>query len=183
MFSYSCQRKSIIGVSVLLIAWSIALPIGLVQALPISHQLPMGLAVEAATASVNACQKKGYAVTATITTKEGMQQVMLKGDGAAPHTIENSFNKAYTVISLGSVQKVASTSEIVKSMTPSPNPVGNWPMASSPLPGITFTAGGMAIKVGDEIIGGLGVSGAPGGNYDEECAQAGINKIRDRLTL
>src|SRR5437667_7394442 len=133
------------------------------NALPVSHTLPLDLSAEAAMEAVKSCQKQGYNVTATVVTKEGVRQVIMRGDGATPHTIENSFNKAYTAITLGPVQKVDSTSAIVKSMSPSPNPIGNWPMPPSSLPGVTFVPGGLSIKVGDELIGGLGVSGAPGG--------------------
>lgn len=51
----------------------------------------------------------------------------------------------------------------------------------TPLPNVTYAVGGMAIKVGGSTIGGLGVSGAPGGQFDEECARAAIAKIQDRM--
>lgn len=149
-------------VSVLLIAASSwLLPVD-AYALPVSHQLPMDLAVEAAIEAVKTCKKQGYYVTATTVTKEGLRQVVIRGDGAPPHTIENSYNKAYTIITLGPIQKVASTTEIVKSVGQPANPVGNWSIAPSPLPGISFSSGGVAVKVGNEIIAGLGVSGSPG---------------------
>lgn len=163
-----------------LVLWLIQTPA--VSALPITYQIPVNLATQSATEAVNLCQSKGYPVTATVVTKEGLKQVLIRGDGAPPHTIENSFNKAYTAISLGPIQHVNSTKDIVKAMIPSANPVGNWPLLASPLPGITFGSGGVAIKVGNEIIGGLGVSGAPNGMIDEECAQAGLTKISPGLT-
>lgn len=152
-----------------------------VIALPSYHVLPVNLALEAATEAVNACQKQGYGVTATVLTKEGLTQVVIRGDGAPPHTIENSFNKAYTIVTLGPLQKADTTSAVVKAMIPTPNPIGNWPLAPSPLPGVTFSSGAVAIKVGDEFIGGLGVSGAINGTIDEGCAQAGLAKIHNRL--
>jgi len=158
------------------------IPSPAVSALSITYQIPVSLATESAIEAVNLCQSKGYPVTATVVTKEGLKQVLIRGDGAPPHTIENSFNKAYTVITLGPIQHVNSSKDIVKAMIPSPNPVGNWPLLASPLPGITFSSGGVAIKVGNEIIGSLGVSGAPNGIIDEECAQAGLTKISPGLT-
>lgn len=151
-------------------------------ALPITYQLPVNLATEAVTEALKVCRRKGYPVTATVITQEGLKQVTIRGDGAPPHTLENSFNKAYTVISLGPIQHVSSTKDIIKAMIPSSNPVGNWPFAASPLPGITFSSGGIAIQVGDRVIGALGVSGALNGIIDEECAQAGLDQISHELT-
>jgi uncharacterized protein GlcG (DUF336 family) len=183
MFRDSLSQSSAYRASVLLIAaCSWLLPVGMVYALPVSHRLPVDLAVEAAMEAVKTCQKQGYDVTATVVTQEGLRQAVIRGDGASPHTIENSYNKAYTVITLGPVQKVSSTTEIAKAMSPPANPVGNWPIPPSPVTGLTFTSGGIAMKVGNELIAGLGVSGAPGGKFDEGCAQAGIRKISDRLS-
>lgn len=183
MSHYLLNRNSACGIGVLLItAFSWLLPVSPAYSLPVSYQMPVDMAVEAAMEAVKTCQKKGYDVTATVVTKEGLRQAVVRGDGATPHTIENSFNKAYTVITLGPVQKVNSTTEITKTMSPPPNPVGNWPMPSSPVAGLTFTSGGIGIRVGNELIAALGVSGAPGGNFDEGCAQAGIKKIQSRLS-
>jgi uncharacterized protein GlcG (DUF336 family) len=49
------------------------------------------------------------------------------------------------------------------------------------LPNITFTPGGVTIMAGEEPIGGIGVGGAPGGNFDDECARAALAKIKDRM--
>jgi len=49
------------------------------------------------------------------------------------------------------------------------------------LPNVTYAVGGVAIMAGGNIIGGIGVSGAPGGQFDEECARAGLAKIADRM--
>ena len=181
MLPYPSNRNRAFAFSTLAIGLSFLLPVEPVKSLPVSHFIPIDLAVQAATEAVKACQAKGYNVTATIVNKEGGRQVVIRGDGAPPHTLENSYNKAYTIITLGPVQKVLSTTEIVKAVSPPANPIGNWPLSPSPLPGITFSSGGIAIALGNEIIGGLGVAGSPGGLIDEDCAQAGLNKIRDRL--
>jgi uncharacterized protein GlcG (DUF336 family) len=49
------------------------------------------------------------------------------------------------------------------------------------LPHLLLLGGGIVIKVGDEVVGALAVSGAPGGDNDALCAKAGLDKIRDRL--
>lgn len=150
-------------------------------ALPKTYQLPAELAVEAALTAVQACQKDGYNVTATVVNAEGGVQTVIRGDGATPHTLDNSLNKAFTVITLGPIVKLDSTEAIAKKMTPTPLPVGALPLAPTPLQGISFSTGGIAIKAGDQLLGALGVSGSPGGNLDQACAIQGLDKIKSRL--
>lgn len=154
-----------------------------VLALTAFYQLPVNFAIEAATEAVESCQQDGYSVTATIVNREGLVQTVIRGDNATPHTLENSFYKAFTVITLGPIVSEDSTAEIAKKMTPAPLPIGNLPLAPHPLSGISFSTGGLAIKVGDQLLGAIGVSGAPGGNLDQDCAQKGLNKIRSSLIL
>ena len=141
--------------------------------------LPAAWSVEAANEAVQSCQVKGYNVSATIVGSDGLRQVVIRGDGASPHTIENSYNKAYTMITLGPIQKKETTGEIAAAMTRSPATSTTMPPAS--LPGLTFTPGGVAVKVDGQYIAGLGVSGAPDGNIDEGCARAGLAKIEAHL--
>lgn len=150
-------------------------------ALTAFYELPTNLAVEAAMEAVESCKKDGYNVTATVVNKEGNTQVVIRGDGATPHTLPNSFNKAFTVITLAPITKTNSTEEIAKKMTPAPLPVGSLPLASDPLKGLSFSTGGVAIKVGEQMVGAIGVSGAPGGGLDQACAIKGIEKIKSRL--
>jgi|JI8StandDraft_2_1071088.scaffolds.fasta_scaffold32332_2 uncharacterized protein GlcG (DUF336 family) len=151
------------------------------MALTALYQLPSNLATEAAIEAVESCKKDGYNVTATVVNFEGNTQVIIRGDGATPHTLPNSFNKAFTVITLAPITKVDSSEEIAKKMTPAPLPVGSLPLAPEPLKGISFSTGGVAIKVGDQIVGAIGVSGSPGGGLDQACAIRGIEKIKPRL--
>jgi len=141
--------------------------------------LPAAWSVEAAMAAVEDCRMKGQGVSATVVGADGIRQVVIRGDGASPHTVENSFNKGYTMITLGPIQKKDTTGEIAAAMTRSPATSTTMPAAS--LPGLTFTPGGVAVKVDGVIIAGLGVSGAPDGNIDEGCARTGLAKIEARL--
>lgn len=141
--------------------------------------LPAAWSVEAAMAAVDDCRTKGVNVSATVVGADGLRQVVIRGDGASPHTVENSYNKGYTIITLGPIQKKDSTGEIAAAMTRSPATSTTMPAAS--LPGLTFTPGGVAVKVDGAIIAGLGVSGAPDGNIDEGCARAGLARIEARL--
>lgn len=150
-------------------------------ALTTFYQLPTTLAVEAAMEAVQTCQQDGYNVTATVVNQDGLVQAVIRGDGATPHTIENSLYKAFTMITLGPITKQDSTGEIAKKMTPAPLPVGSVPLAPNPITGISFSTGGVAIKVADQLIAAIGVSGSPSGNVDEACAIKGIEKIKSRL--
>ncbi len=153
----------------------------LAWALPSYYQLPIDLAVEAGMTAVQTCQKDGYNVTATVVNRDGIVQSVVRGDNATPHTIENSLYKAYTVITLGPIFKADSTQAITQKMTPTPLPIGSVPLPPNPLYGINFSTGGVGIKVGDQLIGAIGVSGGPGGNFDQACAIKGIEKISPRL--
>lgn len=150
-------------------------------ALTTLYQLPMNLAAEAAMEAVESCRQNGYAVTATVVNREGLVQVVIRGDGATPHTIENSFYKAFTLITLGPITKQESTEAIARQMTPAALPVGSVPLAPNPITGISFSTGGVAIKVGDQLVAGIGVSGAPVGQLDQACALQGLEKINSRL--
>ena len=140
--------------------------------------LPAVWSVEGASAAVEACRLKGYYVSAAVVGADGLRQVVIRGDGATPHTIENSFNKAYTMITLGPIQKKDTTGEIQQAVT---RPAFSTSMPPSSLPGLTFVPGGIAVKVDGQVIAGLGVSGAPDGNIDEACARAGLAKIETHL--
>lgn len=147
------------------------------QGLVKTNRLSAALALEAVGEAVSACARKGYAVTAVVVTIDGTRQAVLRGDGAAVHTLDSAYAKAYTAASLVPVRKEKSTKELFERVSKNPSTttsLGN-------LPNITFTPGGLTIMVGEEPIGGLGVGGAPGGNFDDECGQAAIDKIKDRL--
>lgn len=141
-----------------------------------AKDLPMALAMEAAAEAVAACEKNNYRVTVTVLDRAGQTRVILKGDKATPHTLDSSRGKAYTVITLGPIFKMDTSGEIATRVRENPAVAG-----LSAIPGLVFLTGGVAIKSGDEIIAALGVGGAPGGNLDEVCAKAGIDKIKDRL--
>jgi uncharacterized protein GlcG (DUF336 family) len=133
--------------------------------------LTAALAVEAAQAAIAACKAQGYNVTVTIADRTGTPILLLVGDGAGGVTREVTRRKAYTA-----AQRKMTTGEYAKRF---PTPSGFDPgvydrdLAGGP--------GGVPIKVGDDTIGGIAAAGAPGGDLDEGCALAGLNKISDRL--
>jgi uncharacterized protein GlcG (DUF336 family) len=127
--------------------------------------------------SVANCAAKGYHVTAILVDLDGVRQAMLRGDGAPIHTLDNAYYKAYTVASLGLSRKEETTKAIADRIAKAPP--SNLPY--NPLPNVTFARGAIAIMAGGQTIGGLGVSGAPGGQFDEECAFTALAKVKDRL--
>ena len=142
------------------------------------RSLPLSVAVAAATEAISSCKANGYDVTATVVDVAGTPQVALRGDHATIHTRESSFRKAYTIITLGPIFHVDVTSELLATLTKFP-PLAAQSLASTS--NVTVLPGGVAFKVGDEIIGGIGVGGSPGGDKDEACAKAGVAKVRDLL--
>ena len=146
---------------------------GLVQIQKLSGALANELVGE----SVAQCVQNGYKVTAVVVDLDGVRQAMLRGDGAPIHTLDNAFYKAYSSASLTLARKEESTKVIADRMAKSPASS----VPQTPLPNVTYAQGGVAIMAGGTIIGGLGVSGAPGGQFDEVCARAALAKIADRM--
>lgn len=134
--------------------------------------LPSTAAAKAVQTAVQVCKIKGYNVSATVLNTEGSIIAVLRGDLATPHTVENSFNKAYTAITLGPNQKVDSTAKILDAMKGNKG-IGQWPLPPAPIKGITYFPGGIAIVVNGEYIASIGVAGAPLGSVDEDCALQG----------
>jgi uncharacterized protein GlcG (DUF336 family) len=140
--------------------------------------LPMSTAIIAAQTAVDTCKANGYDVTATIVDVSGTPQVVLRGDHAVIHTRDSSFRKAYTVVTMGPIFHVDTTSGFIGVLVKYP-PLVAQSLAATP--NVTALPGGVAFKVGDETIAGLGVGGSPGGDKDEVCAQAGVSKVAELL--
>jgi uncharacterized protein GlcG (DUF336 family) len=124
-----------------------------------------------ATTAVETCQAKGFRASATVVNRDGDTIVQLRGDGASPHTIENSRRKAYTANTFRT-----DTAAYAKRLNDG-DPVVRQQVT---LPGVIAISGGLPIKAGDEVVGGAAISGSPGGN-DEVCVQAGLDKAKDLL--
>ena len=141
-----------------------------------THRLSAALAAEAVTEAVVTCTKQGYHVTATVIDPDGAVQAMLRGDGAGIVAVKSSYDKAYTVIMLGTTNNLDSSGVIAQRIGPNP-PAGG----IAKFDHIALQPGAFRIKVGNEAIAAIGVGGAPGGDHDEDCAKAGIAKIADQL--
>ena len=151
--------------------------IAFAQGLVTTQKLSAPLANELVGESVAQCMAKGYTVTAVVVDLDGVRQAMLRGNGAPIHTLDNAFYKAYSAASLTLARKEDSTKVVADRMAKAaPTTV-----PQTPLPNVTYAVGGVTIMAGGNAIGGLGISGAPGGQFDEECARAALAKIADRM--
>jgi len=141
------------------------------------YSLPLALAVKAATKAIATCASNGYPVSAVVVDPSGVIKLQAKGDHSTILTTTSAFRKAYTVVTFGPIFKfdASSTFAALAAKNPSGRP------ALATLPDIALLPGGVAIKVGDEIVAALGVGGSPGGDKDEVCAQAGVEGIKDDI--
>ena len=136
--------------------------------LPRESVLPLSLAVKAAGAAVEQCTKDGYRVSVAVVDRAGVVRALLREDGAGPHTVDSSRKKAYTSASLK--RPTAELGELIAKM---PAVQALRDMNEN----ILVLGGGLPIEMSGEVVGGIGVGGAPGGHLDAACAQAGLESI------
>ena len=132
--------------------------------------LSAAVALTIAQTALESCTKQGYRVSVHVLGRNGEVIVAIRGDSAPPHTMENSQRKAYTARTF----RIPS-GEFAQRVKDNPN------ISAVHLSGIIAAQGALPIKTGDEVIGAVGVSGAPGGEKDEACAKAGLDKVADQL--
>jgi uncharacterized protein GlcG (DUF336 family) len=136
--------------------------------LPKESVLPLSLAGKAIQASLDACTKDGYKVSVSVVDRAGMLRAMARADGAGPHTVDSSRKKAYTAASLR-----RPTTELAELINKVPTLQALREINDQML----MLGGGLPIEIGGEIVGGIGVGGAPGAHLDDACAQAGLDAI------
>jgi uncharacterized protein GlcG (DUF336 family) len=130
-------------------------------------------ALKAAQAALAKCRADGFQVTVAVVDRAGITQVVLRDRFAGAHTTDFAVNKAWTAVSFRT-----NTTELEKATRP------GQPMAGiRNMPRFASVGGGMMIEGGGSLFGGIGVSGAPGGDADDACAKAGIKAISDDLEL
>jgi len=132
--------------------------------------LSLATAQTIAQTAYETCTSQGYRVSVTVVGRTGEVLVQLRGDNASPHTIENSFRKAYTSRTF----RIPS-GEMVKRLKDNPQ------LGAIHLTNVIAAQGALPIKIGEEVIGAAGVSGAPGGDKDEVCVQAALDNVADQL--
>jgi uncharacterized protein GlcG (DUF336 family) len=142
----------------------------LAQAPQVEKNISMGLSLAIIQGAIEQCTKDGYKVSVTIVDKSGNVAAQLRGDGTGPHTMEFSRLKAYTARTRN--QTSLQTMKLLE------DPANAF---IRQIPGVVGVGGGVPIRAGNEVIGGVGVSGAPGGEKDEVCANAGLAKVEAAL--
>ena len=150
---------------------SCGLSLAQAQAVRTEKNMSLELAAQIASATVAACSASGYNVSATVVDRAGEVRAVMRADNAGSHTLEASRLKAFTSASaknatlamMEGAQKNPAAANLVH------------------IPGFLLLGGGVPVRVGNEVIGAVGVGGAPGGHLDEQCAVAALDKVKDLL--
>ena len=123
-----------------------------------------------ASTAIAECKSKGWNVSVAVVGRVGELIVHVRGNGTGPHTMDNSFRKAYTART-----SRQPSGEMAKRLKADPQ------LSLVTLPNVVAAQGALPIKIGEDVIGAAGASGAPGGEKDEACIQTGLDKIKDQL--
>jgi uncharacterized protein GlcG (DUF336 family) len=162
----SLKLKSLVAMAVAAVLSSSISAQGVIT----EKNLSLSMAQAIANGAIEKCQQLGYKTSVTVVNRAGFAIVMLHGDGANLHTSESSDRKAYTARTFrapsADLERRAHNNESVA-------------LGQKAYTRVIALAGGLPIKVGDDVIGAVGVSGTPG--KDDVCAQAGIDKVADQL--
>lgn len=133
------------------------------------------LTPETAQKAVNAaladCRKRGFQVAVAVVDRSGVAQALIRDRHAGPHTVHTAIDKGYTAISFRT-----DTLEFAKLTQP-----GQAASGVRQIPRVIAVGGGVQISAAGQLVGAIGVSGAPTGEADELCAKAGIATIREDL--
>lgn len=135
--------------------------------------LTTAAAQRAAQAALDKCTKEGYRVAVAVVDRGGQPLVVLRDNLAGSHTVNTAIGKASTAVSFR-----VDTKELAAQTQPASAQSG-----IRALPGVVAVGGGVMVQAKGALAGGIGVSGAPGGDADEVCAKAGIDAITDALEL
>jgi len=134
------------------------------------RDVSLHMAITIAEAAIAECEKAGNSVSVAVVDRAGRLRVFMQGDKAAPHNIELAQRKAYTARTFG-----RTSADWAERTGPNSELAGQ-----RQLEHVIALRGGVPIKVGDETIGAVGVSGSSSAG-DEGCAMAGVAKVADQL--
>ncbi|WP_225025826.1 GlcG/HbpS family heme-binding protein [Pseudomonas aeruginosa] len=142
-----------------------------------TEKLDWETAQDLAAEAIRVCTSEGYAVAVTVVDPSGHQQVVIRGDKAPLQTLSVSYRKAYTAFSYGMTFDKNTTSDLIAAKVTGPS---DGSLAT--VPQVLFIPGGVTLRKADNtVIGGIGVSGAPGGDKDEQCALEAVKKYKERF--
>lgn len=131
-------------------------------------RMSMDTAMTVAKATIEACRERGIQVGVTVVDRDGVAQAVLRDTIAPTITLPISQGKAYAAVMFG-----VATSELSERAN---TPIGR-------VQGVVMAAGGVPIQVAGSLLGAVGVSGAPSGEADQECAQAGVDAVQTDLEM
>lgn len=138
--------------------------------------LSVDTAADAAWGALRECRKNGYSIAVAVVDRGGNVQALLRDRFAGPHTVETAIRKAWTA---NSFRQSTSDLAVMLENKQIPSQVQH-------NPGALLVGGGEQIQAAGELIGGIGVAGAPPGKSEKDsidgaCARAGIAAIQQRL--
>ncbi|MFO1302586.1 MAG: heme-binding protein [Burkholderiales bacterium] len=152
---------------------ALAVPVQAQKLLSTFSSLTTGAAQKAAQAAFDKCSKDGYTVAVAVVDRGGVPLVVLRDNLAGAHTVNTAIGKAWSAVSFRTdTNELASTTQAGKPQS-----------GIRDLPNVVAVAGGMMVQAKGGLVGGIGVSGAPGGDIDDVCAKAGLAAISDSLEL
>jgi len=155
------------------LAVSVAVPAGAQKMLANYTTLTTAAAQAAAQAALARCQKDGYTVAVAVVDRGGQPLAVLRDNLAGAHTTQTAVGKAATAVSFRTdTTELAATTQAGKAQS-----------GIRQLPNIIAVGGGLMIRAKGSLVGGIGVSGAPGGDADDVCAKAGVAAINDAIEL
>ncbi len=135
------------------------------------RSMTVELAMELATATLKSCRDGGYQVSVAVVDRAGIIQVLLRDRFAGPHTPETARRKAWTAVTFRTnTTELAGTTQ-----------AGQPQSGARHIDGALMLGGGLMVESQGQIVGGIGISGAPGGDLDDACGKAGIEAVADRL--
>jgi uncharacterized protein GlcG (DUF336 family) len=156
------------GLASFAVAAMLSSPAG-AQGLVTQKNIPLAMAQTIANAALAQCYSMGFKVSVTVVDRDGLPIVMLRGDGAGLHTPEGSDRKAYTARAFSQP-----SAAFAKRVHDDPDSAGSLQYTR-----VLALGGGLPIKMGNDVVGAVGVSGSPG--KDDVCSQAGTDKVADQL--
>jgi len=154
-------------------AFVLSVPFAAAQATFTVRVLTPETALKAAQAALKKCRDSGYQASVAVVDRMGVLHVLLRDRFAGPHTVDMARAKAYTAASFRTA-----TTALAEATQP-----GRPQSGIRNRPDVAAVGGGLTIEAGGSLLGGIGVSGAPGGSEDERCAAAGIEAIREDIEL
>jgi uncharacterized protein GlcG (DUF336 family) len=160
-------------IAAMALVWAWAVPALAQKMLANFPTLTTAAAQQAAQAALARCQKDGYTVAVAVVDRGGAPLAVLRDNLAGAHTTQTAVNKAATAVSFRTdTTELAAMSQAGKPQS-----------GIRQLPNVVAVGGGLVIRAKGLLVGGIGVSGAPGGDADEACAKAGAAAINEAIEM